>query len=325
MTINLFLDGLNQIGYSLALALPKEPFDVQAFDPNGKLLRQLKRDKVLNRSYGQLSKGVRNADIIIIDQPIDFLALHYEAIGEDCKAAVIVVDTSPLPLYSAQLAEKFLPKEAALVSMVPSFNYSALDQLPFVRESGSEALFQESMVAISSPSNQFRDGEQIGARLATAVGASVMFMDPYELQEAMVKTQFLPNYVAMAVQHALMQQPSWRDEERIASSAYFQLTRPVLGTIELEHPELPALENRESLVRALDEVVGELTDLRDLIARGKASALNEYLQNAVQARIAWQEKRRQNTFGNQATGAADMPKTSDVYQNLFLGGLGRKK
>ena len=121
-----------------------------------------------------------------------------------------------------------------------------------------------------------------------------------------------------------MQHPSWRDEERLASSEYFQITNPILSIVQLEQPELPALENRESLVRLIDEVIGELTTVRDLMAGGKAKALKEYVQQAVQSRIEWQEKRRHNTFGNQGLGD-DMPQTSDVYQNLFLGGLGRKK
>lgn len=324
MTITVFLDGLHQIGYSLALALPKEVFELQAFHPDNKTLNQLKREKVIKKAIGQIAQGCKNADIIIINQPVDFLELHYEAIGLNSKPGAIVIDTSPVPVYAGELAGKFLKPETPFVSMVPAFNSDALKEEAFIQASGSADLFKDSMVAISSPNLQLKDGEQVAARLASAVGAIPVFMDPYEVQEAMVKTHFLPNLVALAVQRAVSQHPGWRDEEKIASSEYYQITNPLLGFVELEHPELGALQNKDALVRILDEVIAEMEDIKQLLASDKQQKLHNLIEETHNDHLGWLGKRRSNAFDDVAD-TSDLPKANDIFQNMFLGGLGRKK
>jgi prephenate dehydrogenase len=323
MTINVFLDGLNQIGYSLALALPKDTFELQAFDPDGKFLRKLKREKVIKKPIGQLAQGCKKANIIIINQPVDFLELHYEAIGLNINPGTIVVDTTPVPLYAGNLADKFLPEETAFVSMIPAFNLDTLKEQPFTRESAGANAFTDSTIAISTPPTKLKDAEQVATKLAYAVGASVVYMDPYEAQEAMVKTQMLPKLTAMAIQRAIDSHVSWRDEQRVASTDYFQSTNPLLGIVELEQPELALLENKESLVRILDETLEELQSIRTLIEKADKEALRVVLNETFQSRLKWQEDRQRNSFGAEGP-PSDMPE-NDMFQRMLLGGLGGKK
>ena len=323
MTVTVFLDGLYQIGYSFAQALPKDIFELQAFDPDGMFLRKLKNKKLIKKSVSQIAHGCKGADIIIINQPVDFLELHYEAIGLNIKPGAYVIDTTPAPLYAGKLAEKFLPPETGFASLIPSFKLEALKEQHFHQDSASEDLFKGSTIAISSPSMKLKDAEQVAAKIAAAVGGTVVFMDPYEAQEAMIKTQLMPKYVAAAMIKSLNLRPSWRDEQRVASSDYYQTTSPLMGIFELEQPELAALENKESLARMLDEVLAELQGLRDLIAEGKQKTLHEYLQEAIELRAAWQGHRERNSFDGTAA-PADLPK-NDMMQQMFLGGLGKKR
>ena len=324
MTITVFLDGLYQIGHSFALVLPKDIFEIQAFDPDGKLLRKLKREKVIKKFVGQVAFGCKNADIIIINQPVDFLELHYEAIGLNIKSGAIVVDTSPVPMYAAQLAEKFLPAETGFVSMIPAFNFTSLKEQPFHTDSASAELFQKSTIAVSSPSQKLKGAENVASKLAAAVGATVVYMDPYEAQEAMVKTQMMPKVVSMAVMKAVNERPSWRDEARLASSDYYHVTNALMGICELEQPELAAVENKEALVRILDDVLAELKDIRDLIDHGKPERLRDEIQEVIQKHSVWQDKRARNALGGTES-PADLPKNNDVFQQMFLGGLVRKR
>ncbi|MEE4194411.1 MAG: hypothetical protein V2J07_04360 [Anaerolineae bacterium] len=322
MTITVFLDGLNQIGYSLALALPRTVFELQAFDPDGKLLRKLKREKVLKKFVGQVAQGCKNANIIIINQPVDFLELHYEAIGLNITQGTVVVDTSPVPLFAGKLADRFLPAGTAFVSMIPAFNLEALKEQSFVSESANPDLFSESTVAISTPSTKLKDAEQIASRLADAVGATVVYMDAYEAQEAMVKTQILPKYLALAFQRTVEAHPSWRDEQRIASADYYQVTNALMGMVELEQPELAAMENKESLLRSLDEYIAAFQEVRNLIEKGDKKALNKLINETYKTRAGWQEERKRNSFA--AEGApVDLPE-NDMFQRMLLGGLARK-
>jgi prephenate dehydrogenase len=324
MTITVFLDGLHQIGYSFALSLPKKVFELHAFDPEGAFLRKLKKEKVIKKAIGQIAHGCKDANVIIINQPVDFLELHYEAIGLNIRPGTVVVDTSPVPLYAGKLAEKFLPPETQYVSLIPAFNLNALKEQSFHQNSAVPEIFKGSTMAVCSPSTKLKDAEQVAAKLAAAVDAIVVFMDPFEAQEAMIKTQMMPKFVAMAVIRALEGHDSWRDEQRLASSDYYQSTNALTGFLELEQPELAALENKESLLRILDEVIAELQDVRDLISSGKKEELREAINDAVQSRISWQHKRGQNSFGIDDS-ASDLPKNNDVFQQMFLGGFGRKR
>ena len=323
MTITLFLDGLNQIGYSFALALPKDIFAIEAFDPDGKFLRKLKREKIIKKSIGQVAQGCKKADIIIINQPVDFLELHYEAIGLNVRPGAIVVDTSPVPLYAGELANKFLPDETAFVSMIPAFNLGTLKEAPFVRNSGGADAFRNSTFAVSTPPTKLKDAEQVATKLAHAVDTSVVYMDPVEAQEAMIKTHLLPQYTALAMQRAILSHQSWRDEQRIASTDYYQGTNPLMGFVELEQPELAALGNKESFVNMLDEIIEELQKIRTLIDRGNKDALNQLINETCESRTAWEENRRRNSFGVEGA-PSDMPE-NDMFQRMLLGGLGGKK
>ena len=145
MAVRVFLDGLNQLGVSMAYALPKEVFEITVFDQETSLARKVKKEKHASKVVTMVADGAKSADIIIIDQPVDLLSMHYDAIGESIRPGAVLIDTSPVPLFAGRLAEKFISPEVGFVSLVAGLNVAYLSKQPFHHTSAGEDIFKNSM------------------------------------------------------------------------------------------------------------------------------------------------------------------------------------
>jgi prephenate dehydrogenase len=324
MAVRVFLDGLNQLGVSIAYALPKKFFDITAFDQETSLARQLKREKQINKVVTMVADGAKSADIIIIDQPVDLLSMHYDAIGDRIRPGAVLIDTSPVPLFAGRLAEKFITPEVGFASLVAGLNMDYLPKQPFHHTSAGEDIFQNSMIAVCSPSTSHKDAETIGVKVAKSIGAEVVFMDAAEVQAACIKTQLIPRLAAAALTNLLADQPNWREDRLLASSDFYLFTEPLMGVFDLEHPSLPFFENRDSMLMVLDLFQEEMDNLRALLASEDPEPLNEYLHRAMTSRAVWQDQRARNSFIDADT-YDKMPTTREVYSRLLFGGLSRQQ
>ena len=324
MAVRVFIDGLNQLGVSMAYALPKEVFEITAFDQETSLARQLKKEKHVSKVVTMVADGAKAADIIIINQPVDLLSMHYDAIGEHIMPGAVMIDTSPVPLFAGKLVEKYISQEVGFVSLVPGLNLPYLAKQPFHHTSAGKDIFQNSVIAVSSPSRLHKSAEKIGVKVAKALGAEVVFMDAAEVQDACIKTQLIPRLAAAAFINLLAGQRSWRESRLLASSDFFLFTEPLMGMFDLEHPSLPSAENRDAMLVMVDLLQEEMDNLRALLSADDPEPLNEYLHRAMTSRAVWQDQRARNSFIDADT-HDKMPTTREVYSQLLFGGLSRRQ
>jgi prephenate dehydrogenase len=324
MAVRVFLDGLNQLGVSMAYALPKEVFEITVFDQETSLARRLKKTKYASKVVSMVADGAKVADIIIIDQPVDLLSMHYDAIGDRIRAGAVLIDTSPVPLFAGRLAEKFITPEVGFVSLVAGLNVDYLSRQPFHHTSAGADIFRDSMIAISSPSRSHKTAENIGVKVARALGAEAVFMDAAEVQDACIRTQLIPRLAAAALSNLLADQSNWREDRLLASSDFYHFTEPLMGMFDLEHPSLPFIENRDAMLVVLDLFQEEMDNLRGLLAAEDPEPLDEYLHRAMTSRAVWQDQRARNSFIDADT-HDKMPTTREVYSQLLFGGLSRRQ
>ncbi|HET58871.1 MAG TPA: prephenate dehydrogenase/arogenate dehydrogenase family protein [Chloroflexi bacterium] len=324
MAVRVFLDGLNQLGVSMAYALPKEVFEITAFDQETSLARQLKKEKHVSKVVTMVADGAKAADIIILNQPVDLLSMHYDAIGGRIRPGAVLIDTSPVPLFAGRLAEKFITPEVGFVSLVAGLNLDYLSKQPFHHTSAGTDIFQNSMIAVSSPSRSHKDAETIGVKIARSLGAEAIFMDAAEVQAACTRTMLIPRLAAAALTNLLADQPNWREDRLLASSDFYLFTEPLMGVFDLEHPSLPFSENRDSMLMGLDLFQEEMDNLRALLAAEDSEPLEEYLHRAMTSRAVWQDQRARNSFKDADT-HDKMPTTREVYSQLLFGGLSRRQ
>jgi prephenate dehydrogenase len=324
MAVKIFIDGLNQLGVSLAYALPKKVFEITAFDQETSLARHFKKEKHINKVVTMVADGAKSADIIIIDQPVDLLSMHYDAIGDRIRPGAVLIDTSPVPLFAGRLAEKFISPEVGFFSLVAGLNVAYLSKQPFHHTSAGEDIFQNSTIAVSSPSRSHNDAETIGVKVAKSIGAEVVFMDAAEVQAACIRTQLIPRLAAAALTNLLSDQLNWREVRLLASSDFYLFTEPLMGVFDLEHPALPFAENRDAMLAVLDLFQEEMDNLRALLDAEDSEPLNEYLHRAMTSRAVWQDQRARNSFIDADT-HNKMPTTREVYSQLLFGGLSRRQ
>ena len=324
MAVRVFLDGLNQLGVSMAYALPKEVFEITVFDQETSLARQVKKEKHASKVVTMVADGAKEADIIIIDQPVDLLSMHYDAIGDRIKPGAVLIDTSPVPLYAGRLAEKFITPEVGFVSLVAGLNAAYLAKQPFHHTSAGTDIFKDSMIAVSSPSRSHKDVENVAVKIVRALGAETIFMDAAEVQAACIGTQFLPRLAAAALTNLLADRPNWREVRLLASSDFYLFTESLMGVFDLEHPALPFIENRDAMLAVLDNLQDEMDHLRTLMVAEDPEPLDEYLHRAMTSRAVWQDQRARNSFIDADT-HKKMPTTREVYSQLLFGGLSRRQ
>jgi prephenate dehydrogenase len=324
MAVRVFLDGLNQLGVSMVHALSKEYFEITVFDQETSLARQLKKEKFASKVVTMVADGAKSADIIIIDQPVDLLSMHYDAIGERIRPGAVLIDTSPVPMFAARLAERYIAPEVGFVSLVAGLNLSYLVKQPFHHTSAGKDIFHNSMIAVSSPSRSHKDAETIGVKVARSLGAEAIFMDAAEVQAACVRTRLIPRLAAAALTNLLADQTNWREDRLLASSDFYLFTESLMGVFDLEHPSLPFAENRESMLAMLDLFQEEMDNLRALLAAEDPEPLDEYLHSAMTSRAVWQDQRARNSYIDADT-HDKMPTTREVYSQLLFGGLSRRQ
>ncbi|NSW53503.1 MAG: prephenate dehydrogenase/arogenate dehydrogenase family protein [Anaerolineae bacterium] len=324
MAITILFDGLNQVGYSIAKALDREKksFHRIGFDFDLGVMREARKAGLIEPAHDGLTAAAK-ADIVIIDQPADVVEEHYQIIGEVLRPKATLIDTSAIPIMSGKWAEQYIPKECAVVNFVPGMNAQYLMETRFNSQAAHEDLFQQSNVGIASPSAAHADGEAIAAALAKVLGATPLFMDAVELQVALAKTHLLPRLLSAALVNLTVGQPGWEEARGLAGADFARASFPALGIFEERQPGLDVLLTAEISGRMLDEMITELQDLREMLAAGRKADISSYIKSASDHRALWQANREQNRFMDSTD--IPMPKAGDAFQQMFLGGLGKKR
>ena len=325
MSTTVFLDGLNQIGFSFGLALAKNKKEINCcgYDTERQTLREAKKQGAINKVVSGVPQGLKDADIVVVDLPADLLEQHYEIIGEHARPGTVIIDTTAVPIEVGRLAEKFLSKDVHLVSMVPALSFSALGESKLRHEAAREDLFDESRIAISSPSMSTLDAEDIASKFAFLFGATPIYMDVLEVQVALVKTRLLPRLISASLIQMLSNQPGWDEAKQLGSSDFYKTSFPVMNIFDIIEPGKEFLVNQELVLRLLDEYLVELKFLRQSLASNTPEKFNEMINDAIQQRALWQSNREKNTFRAQID--EKFPGTGEMFHQMFLGGIGRSK
>jgi prephenate dehydrogenase len=187
----------------------------------------------------------------------------------------------------ATWAAELLPDECSYVGLTPVINPVYLVSTVSGIDSARADLFQNGMVAITSPLNTDPKAIKFAADLTAILGASVLFADMLEVDSVMSATHIVPQLLAAALLNATVDQPNWQEAGKMAGRAYAEVSGPI------EHLGLPgtlaanALQNSDHVLRILNSVLASIRTLRDDIAAGDSETLNNRLERAYQGREKW--------------------------------------
>ena len=309
--------GLGLIGGSIGLALHQAGggFEVVGHDKDPEAASRAKRRGAVDRAEWNLPKTIEDAGLVIIATPAGAVESVFRVISPFLRDDAVVTDTASTKVQILEWARQILP---AGVSFVGGHPMAGKEKSGV--EEAEATLFQGGTYCLA-PSLTAKD-EAVGlvAGLVSAVGAKPLFIDPVEHDSFVAAISHLPYLAATALVKTAASSPAWRDISKVAATGFRDTTRIASGNTEMYRDI--CVTNREAIMRWLDAYIGELAQIRDLLAEGDTAGLEETLRQAKTARDEWQMGRE--AAPRDATGP-DGLSTNDQLRQMLLGNWGSRR
>jgi prephenate dehydrogenase len=330
-TISLSILGLDRLGASVGLALRRynlrknssHVFKTVGFDTRPGVTEAAEKlavagniavaDKIARR----LGEAVEGQDIVVLTLPYSEVKDTYSRMAAGLRAGAVVLDMSPLIQPSLEWAAKYLPEGVHMVGITPVVNpdylFDGLDDT----EHAHDDLFDRGTLMLMPNPNCAKEAVELAVDFASVLGATPHFLDPAEHDGLMAYTEGLPALLGILAFRAISKSRGWTDGQRLTNPNVGRLTHHLFDT----HPDDVRdllLNNRENTMRALDDLIATLGDVRALLADNNRHALEAALIEASQEYEAWINRRTNGRWDD--SGAVDMPSTGSIMMRGLLGG-----
>jgi prephenate dehydrogenase len=328
MTIQLTIIGLGQIGASIGLALENHNDKITRMgsDIDGKVMREALKLGAVDKTTGNLNTAVKNANVVILALPLDQVGEIMEAIGPTLNADTVLLDTAPVKVKVAKWAEEFLPENCWYVGLTPVLNPLYIHNEGYGIAAAKADLFQDGMFGVVTPLQTNTQAVKLATDLIQLLGASPLFVDIYENDGLMAVTHLLPQLVSVALLNATLDQPGWTEARKVAGRAFAEATGPAAHLDDAEALEAAINNNKDNIVRKLDDVISTLQDLRLEITGDDTQALTTRIKNAKKGVNQWWQERGRGNWASEGLPQSETPPAHlDILGNLFGFDLRKKK
>lgn len=297
-TVSIAVLGMGRIGASIGLALKRyndkkdaqHKFEVVCADLRAGIREDAEKVGVAERVERDLFRAAQGKDIVVLALPYSEMQDAYKAIGPDLRAGAVVLDASPLKQPSLNWATKHLPKEVHMVGITPILNPAYLfDGLDDTLHAKAD-LFDNGNMLLMPTASSIKDAVELAADFSTLLGSTPHFFDPGEHDSLMALTEGLPALLGFVSFYMMSNRHGWNDAQRLTNPGFGRFTRPLYDT----HPDDLRdvwLNNRENMVRGLDETLLALKSFRDVLATSDQAALEAALVEASDSYSGWINRR----------------------------------
>jgi len=266
--------GVGLIGGSLGMAIKKNKLarEVVGLSYNQASLDEAIKNKAIDSAFTDVSKAIRNADLVILATPVDSIIKLLPAINPHLKRGCIVTDVGSAKLEIIEAVEKKLNAPNFFVGSHP---------LAGSEKGGSENaradLFEDSLCVMTPKKQTHRTARERVKYLWTNIGAKVKTLSPEEHDEILAYVSHLPHLAAYGLMETVPKKfleyaaRGLKDTTRIAGSSP-QMWNDI------------CMANSKNILKALDEMVKNLAILRKAIVQHDQKSL-------IQSFIKAKEKR----------------------------------
>lgn len=324
MSVKITIIGLGRIGASMGMSLGahKDKITVTGHDRTSAIAQAAKKLGAVSEIKGNLPDSVRGADLVILALPLDEIHDTLQAIADDLREDVLVVDTAPAKAAVAGWVGELLPPKRHYVGLFPALNPQVLQDVDMGVESARADLFQHAVIAVAAPAGAPAPAMKLAADLVTVLGAAPFFTDLDELDGIIASIHTLPQLTAATLMGLALTRPSWDDIRKLAGPAFSSGTS-LLASQESAALVDAALQNQANSARVLDELIQCLTDLRTDILAGNRKKLLSDLGGVHQDRRKWLEERHKGDWLAIESGVSSLPASHDFVKQQFFGGIGK--
>lgn len=304
--------GLGLIGGSLGLALKGAGVrntELVGVDLERDAVDAAKKKGAVDLTVRLASEAVKGAQLIIVATPILAMPEVFKEIAPNLPEGCVVTDTGSTKRQVLQWAEELLPAKVSFVGGHPM----AGKEVPGIG-GASASLFQHATYCITPAATASSMAVEVVVGLASTVGATPYFVAADEHDMLVAGISHLPLVLSSALVTMILQNPSWDEMSKLASSGFRDVSRLASSDIHLSRGI--TLTNQAGMLHWLDGYLEVLRDYRRALAEN-AEAFLEKLSRARDARDQWllhlSEPQRDRLF-------QDIPTAGEQMMEMFMGG-----
>jgi prephenate dehydrogenase len=323
MSIQFTIIGLGQVGSSIGLGLASQKSSVTRLghDKNVKTAQAAKKAGAVDTTHINLHASVEEANVVLLCIPASEVPETLKEIAEDLQENTVILDFSSAKRASLEWA-KILPEKRYFIGITPSINPDYLHTAKTGADSARADLFQNGTFLINSSQGTPEAATKLAVDLANLLGASSLFVEADEADSFTAMVHYLPQIVSASLLNLTVGQSGWVESRRVAGYP-FAMAGLALTESEGIGPSLPL--NKAHILRGLDTLIESLQATRAEIASEDQNALKQKFTQAEQARNLWLEERIRANWTRETKQPAETIKLGDVMQQLFVGGLFKRK
>lgn len=290
--------GLGRVGTSIGLALKaysqrpgaKHQFKVTGYSGRNDHIKAAQKMGAVDQAASHIYDAVRGRDIVVMAMPYAEVEAAYSAMKGELRPGVVVLDFSPLKVNPLKWAAKHLSKDAHVVGITPLLNPALLFDPLDTPEKASAELFKDGTALLMPSVTCIPEAIELGEDFVAILGSRKQYIDPAEHDSVLAATDVLPTLLGLSYYLSLSTSTGWGDLQRVTNPAFGAMTRALFDT----HPDdLTALlrDSRDDLVRALDNVIIMLRDLRAALVKDERSTIEAATTGAAESYEGWYNRR----------------------------------
>jgi prephenate dehydrogenase len=266
-----------------------------------------------------LPASVQNSRIVILAVPFAGIRDTLDAIAHDLMEGSLVLDTAPSKVTVATWAKELLPQGRYYVGLTPAINPNYLHGTEFGVKSARADLFNKGLMAVDAPQGTPEGVFNLSLELVALFGATPLLIDTAEADGIFAAVHLLPQLAASALLDATVDKPGWQEARKLAGRPFASVTAGMAYHDDVLSLRDAALQNRENVVRLLNDYLGQLIQLRDEIEENDQAALSARLEMAAEGRIRWLNERSAADWLQYDRPAIDIPSFGERVNQSFFG------
>lgn len=273
--------GVGLVGGSLAAALKSlpEPPDVVGVDSDDSALESARLMGIVDEtaSLGEARRALASADLVVLATPVTDAIEWLGVLGEMGYAGV-VTDVASTKAAIMAGARRLLGDGATFIGGHPM----AGSERSGVAAADPE-LFRGAYYVLTPAAETNADAYSRLHQLVNSIGARVISLDATAHDEAVAAISHVPHVAASALTNLAAERAAGgSDVLRLAAGGFKDMTRIAAGS-----PDLwtgICLDNRDAVVRGLDEFGAQLAEFATLVRAGAPEGVRAWLARAADVR-----------------------------------------
>ncbi len=320
--------GLDRLGASIALRLQtyvekggQHRFELIGYDSREDFEKPARKLKVFDKVERKAYTAVESADLIVMNLPYEDLRAGYELVAASLREGVVILDTAVMKQPSLRWAAEFLSEEHHVIGFTPIVNADYMLEHQLTPEYAADDYFHDSAIYLTPSVNSIKEAIDLAVNFTLILDGKPYFLDPAEHDSLTTITEELPQVLSVAAYSAAMNHNAWGDAQRLTNPPFNILTRYLLT----HHPDALRdewLANSGSLVRAIDEFLATLRQVRDRLAEGDESAIEAFLIDASDDYQEWINKRHKGDWDEHSS--ARVQYDTSIAGSLFGSAIGKR-